>query len=67
MATIEITLPDNLKAWIDDQVRDGRYANASEYVCALIRRDQECQQDIAAREAVLDQLVADAQKNDMGY
>ena len=67
MATIEITLPDNLKAWINDQVRDGRYANASEYVCDLIRRDQERQQNKAPREAVLDELAEDAQKNDMGY
>ena len=67
MATIEITLPNSLKAWIDQQVRDGRYASASDYLCDLIRQDQQRQKDTAAREDVLNELVADAQENDMGY
>ena len=67
MATIEITLPNSLKAWIDQQVRDGRYASASDYLCDLIRQDQQRQKDTAAREDVLNELVADAQENDMRY
>lgn len=41
MASLSITLPDQMKAWIDEQVAAGRYVNASDYVRDLVRRDQE--------------------------
>jgi antitoxin ParD1/3/4 len=41
MATMNVSLPDEMKAWVEDQARSGRYANASDYVRDLIRRDQE--------------------------
>ena len=41
MATMNVSLPDPLKEWVEDRVRTGRYANASDYVRDLIRRDQE--------------------------
>ena len=41
MTNLSVSLPDPMRAWIDDQVREGRYGNASEYVRELIRRDQE--------------------------
>jgi antitoxin ParD1/3/4 len=30
-----------MKEWVEAQARTGRYSNASDYVRALIRRDQE--------------------------
>jgi antitoxin ParD1/3/4 len=41
MATMNVSLPDPLKDWVETQVKTGRYANASDYVRDLIRRDQE--------------------------
>ena len=41
MATMNVSLPDTLKAWVEAQAESGRYANASDYVRDLIRRDQE--------------------------
>ncbi|MDP2295787.1 MAG: type II toxin-antitoxin system ParD family antitoxin [Pseudolabrys sp.] len=41
MATMNVSLPDPLKAWVEDRVKSGSYANASDYVRDLIRRDQE--------------------------
>lgn len=41
MATMNVSLPDPLKEWVEDRVKTGRYANASDYVRDLIRRDQE--------------------------
>ena len=67
MATLQIDLPDSQIAWIEDQVSNGRCASPDEYICDLIRRDKEREEDVAAREAILDELVEDAQKNDMGY
>lgn len=42
MATMNISLPDDLKSFIDEQVA-GRYSTSSEYVRELIRREQDIQ------------------------
>lgn len=36
---MNISLPDEMKAFVDAQVADRRYGNASEYMRDLIRRD----------------------------
>ncbi|MES2303700.1 MAG: type II toxin-antitoxin system ParD family antitoxin, partial [Pseudomonadota bacterium] len=41
MATMNISLPDPMKQWVEAQADTGRYSNASDYVRDLIRRDQE--------------------------
>ena len=41
MATMNVSLPDPMKDWVEAQARTGRYSNASDYVRDLIRRDQE--------------------------
>ena len=44
MATLNISMPDAMRNWIDGQVRSGKYANASDYMRDLIRHDQrECE------------------------
>ena len=40
MATMNISLPDQMKAWVEAQSADGRYANSSDYVRDLIRKEQ---------------------------
>ncbi len=44
MTTINISLPEALKAFVDTQVSNGGYGTASEYVRELIRKDQDRQQ-----------------------
>lgn len=41
MSTMNISLPDTLKAFVDEQVDQGGYSTSSEYVRTLIRKDQE--------------------------
>lgn len=41
MGTMNISLPDTLRDFVDDQVNRGGYGTSSEYVRELIRRDQE--------------------------
>ncbi len=41
MSTMNISLPDGLKAFVDDQVSRRGYGTISEYVRELIRKDQE--------------------------
>ena len=40
MQTMNISLPDQLKDFVDDQVGSGRYSTVSEYVRDLIRDDE---------------------------
>ena len=44
MSTMNISLPETLKAFVDDQVTAGGYSTSSEYIRELIRRDQDRQQ-----------------------
>lgn len=44
MATINISIPDNTQDWIQTQIQEGKYSSPSDYVCDLIRRDQETRQ-----------------------
>ncbi|OYW99631.1 MAG: antitoxin [Bosea sp. 32-68-6] len=52
MATMNISLPDQMKAWVEAQTETGRYGNASDYVRDLIRRDQEKRDSIARIQAI---------------
>lgn len=38
---MNISLPDSLKSFVDQQVSNGGYGTSSEYVRELIRRDQD--------------------------
>ncbi len=53
MATMNISLPDQMKEWVDDRVRSGRYANASDYMRALIRSDQDYRERLARLQAAV--------------
>ena len=44
MTMMNISLPDALQTFVDEQVRERGYDNSSEYVRELIRNDQERRQ-----------------------
>ena len=58
MATMNVSLPDPMKAWVEAQTQTGRYSNASDYVRDLIRRDQEQADRVAALQRYLDEAEA---------
>ncbi len=41
MATLNISLPDSLKTFAQDQTKTADYSNPSDYVRSLIREDKE--------------------------
>jgi antitoxin ParD1/3/4 len=41
MSTMNISLPESLKAFVDEQVSERGYGTSSEYVRELIRRDHD--------------------------
>lgn len=47
MATMNVSLPDEMKSWVEAQTEDGAYGNASDYVRDLIRRDQDRKKALA--------------------
>lgn len=58
MGTMNISLPDPMKSWVEDQAKSGRYANSSDYVRDLIRRDRERLDAIAEIQAAVDAGLA---------
>lgn len=58
MATMNISLPDPMKQWVEAQADTGRYSNASDYVRDLIRRDQERRDKIAHMQKLVDEARA---------
>ena len=44
MSTMNISLPDSLKSFVDEQVTQRGYGTSSEYVRELIRKDADAQQ-----------------------
>lgn len=55
MATMNVSLPDAMKSWVEEQAQTGRYSNASDYVRDLIRRDQQRGDKIAAMQRLVDE------------
>ncbi len=58
MTTMNVSLPEAMKRWVERQARSGRYGNASDYVRDLIRRDQEREAKIAHMQAMVDEAIA---------
>jgi antitoxin ParD1/3/4 len=59
MATMNVSLPDAMKDWVEGRAATGRYSNASDYVRDLIRRDQERADKLAA----LQQLIQEGEES----
>lgn len=58
MATMNVSLPDKMKQWVEDQVQTGRYGNASDYVRDLVRRDQERSEAREKLQQMVDEALA---------
>ena len=54
MATMNVSLPDTLRDWVEEQVKSGKYASTSDYIRDLIRHDQDRQDK---RKALIEALI----------
>jgi antitoxin ParD1/3/4 len=54
MAQLNISVPDGLKAWVDQRVSEGRYSSTSDLIRDLIRSRQEEEAQLAALQAAID-------------
>lgn len=57
MATMNVSLPGPMKDWVEQQAKNGRYSNTSDYVRDLIRRDQDRSAKIAAMQRLVTEGV----------
>ena len=53
MATMNISVPDPMKDWVQAQIDEGKYASSSDYVRDLIRKDHEEKDKLAALQAAI--------------
>lgn len=57
MATMNVSLPDAMKTWVEKQAEGGRYGNVSDYIRDLIRKDQERAEAIATLQTAITEGV----------
>lgn len=57
MATMNVSLPDEMKTWVEQQAATGRFANASDYVRDPIREDQDKSIKIAQMQALVNEAI----------
>jgi antitoxin ParD1/3/4 len=54
MAQMNISIPENLKAFVESRVADGDYASSSDYLHDLVRQDQREREALAQLQADID-------------
>ena len=57
MAQMNISLPDQMKEWIEAQVATGRYASVSDYMRALVRHHMENEGKVRKLEALIQEGI----------
>jgi antitoxin ParD1/3/4 len=60
MQTMNISLPDPLKDFVDAQITSGRYSSVSEYVRELIREDEKRKAEARLEAMLLEGLAGPA-------
>ncbi len=55
---MNISLPEQMKAYAEAQAKDGRFSNVSDYMRDLIRRDQARAAAVAELQALVDEGIA---------
>jgi antitoxin ParD1/3/4 len=55
MASMNVSVPDPMRDWVDQRVGSGQYASVSDYVRDLIRRDQQQAEALETLRALIDE------------
>lgn len=59
MATMNISLPNPMRDWVQSQIEAGKYSSSSDYVRDLIRQDQAKRE----QQQILQQSITDGLKS----
>ncbi len=65
MATMNISVPDLMKDWVQAQIEEGKYASSSDYIRDLIRKDQQQRDKVASLQAAITLGMNSAQAGDL--
>lgn len=65
MATMNISVPDPMKDWVQAQIEDGKYASSSDYVRDLIRKDQLQRDKLSALQAAITRGIESGRAGDL--
>jgi antitoxin ParD1/3/4 len=58
MATMNISVPDQMKDWVENQIADGHFSNVSDFMRDLIRKAQHQEAERAYYQAAVDAGMA---------
>ena len=58
MATIQVSLPESLREFVETEVQAGKYSDASEYLSQLVREEWNAKERERIRRALLDGLAS---------
>jgi len=67
MATMNVSLPDQMKDWLEEHLKRAHFSNTSDYIRHLIRTDQERQQAIAELQAEVDKGIASGEATEFDF
>ncbi|MCY0095024.1 type II toxin-antitoxin system ParD family antitoxin [Hoeflea ulvae] len=55
MATLNISVTDAMKQWVEEQAQSGHYVDADDYIRDIIRKDQQHKARIAELQRLVDE------------
>lgn len=67
MASINISLPDQMRDWVQSQIETGSYSSTSDYIRDLIRKDQERRDKVAVLQRAVDDGMASGAAEDFSF
>ena len=67
MATMNISLSEPMKSWVEDRLKDGKFSDHSDYVRHLIERDQEREDAIAGLQHAIDHGIDSGQPAEFDF
>ncbi len=62
MESMNISLPESLKTFVDQQIESGHYSSVSEYVRELIREDEKRKTQVKLEGLLMDGLTGPARE-----
>ena len=67
VASINISLPEQMRDWVQSQIETGSYSSSSDYVRDLIRKDQNHRDKVAALQRAIDEGIASGDAKDFSF
>lgn len=67
VASINISLPEQMRDWVQSQIETGSYSSSSDYVRDLIRKDQERRDKVAALQRAIDDGIASGPAEEFSF